>query len=979
MHIKDGTLQESELIDQIIEMIDPFYHDNLKKYLKDCKSTIDEHYHKIFNSPNVSSLQFIYNRLQTIYINARTEKAWYPFFNQNNAIYNPDPSLSLDFLFSVSSLLRRINFNFFHDRMGINDIGKQNEPIYFNVKKFGEIKIGVISDTHGYIKESLNLLKKSNINILIHAGNITYEESRSLDKETFWNNKNQPTIDKFYEQTTEINIWKFLKELNDVLNIPVYFVGGNHDYILNQLGIIFGHDKLSKFIKETFTNLHYLYTEMENPIKIPDIQIMGKSVTIWGSGISEWKGPIHDLEVVNSDNKAFQYDKDICFTADTNIDKLLSTLPVNHFLRKEDGGDDTYFNIIITHSPIHISQELQIQTRSTDNPVFGELIEKIFTITKGDMHISGHSHRSHTLEDLDIEPFIIMHNNKEVIIANVPVVNVWGGFEGFAAVIGQFVNDILTLTWNEPQSEFTLNGTDEFYKHLKSELPETVTYSNKHFLSLKYENNTPNDTNIEEIQNLYTSITSNIYKSETCPILQCTISLFDDLNKNKITPEFIKNFGGLNIYDLENTNFWYNHRDKIIGVNWPDFSTVRKSRFLSDNIYDHGIFGNFYLFKPNTFCVNFVDDKNVSHIIEFNNTESIYHSIKIYFYYLKGLFSFNQFLNFCSNKEFCDIPQTSWSNSRSLYTILNDNALTQLPEYIKQNITAEELDNPEYSGKTLKDLPDEIQKQIKNAFKAAESTNKHLWEEHSWNIMILIVYYKAIISHDFRTLLLDCGNAYILEDSSNNSEWGIFDITQSIYTFDKIMGYINQQQNIKNNSSGLNKLGISLMIARVLLKYNGYKNTDFSKLLKEYGIYKFNNNIITTRIISIKKVHVNFIKEFVKSITNMNLLDNPNFRCNTPLSELYENIVTNTINKNFFDATTYPNHLLCKLLYRAFEFTLSLLLVETDNPEYISYNKLDHHYTYTYINTITMHSDCKQIFCIYTPDITKKEQTKPEQ
>ena len=132
MHIKDGTLQESELIDQIIEMIDPFYHDNLKKYLKDCKSTIDEHYHKIFNSPNVSSLQFIYNRLQTIYINARTEKAWYPFFNQNNAIYNPDPSLSLDFLFSVSSLLRRINFNFFHDRMGINDIGKQNEPIYFN-------------------------------------------------------------------------------------------------------------------------------------------------------------------------------------------------------------------------------------------------------------------------------------------------------------------------------------------------------------------------------------------------------------------------------------------------------------------------------------------------------------------------------------------------------------------------------------------------------------------------------------------------------------------------------------------------------------------------------------------------------------------------------------------------------------------------------------------------------------------------------
>uniref|UniRef100_A0A6C0H7B4 Calcineurin-like phosphoesterase domain-containing protein n=1 Tax=viral metagenome TaxID=1070528 RepID=A0A6C0H7B4_9ZZZZ len=973
MHISEKAASENlgeQIFNNIKDMIDPFYYDKLKEYLENNAETIQIHFNhyksledskthhctykikdkinNIIKLEDATLSEFIYYLLSIIYNNAKTEKAWYPFFNQRSInIYDQQLYLAFD----PSSRLRRIQFNFFHDRMGINDIGKTNEPIYFNVNNFGKVKIGVISDTHGYIDESISLLKNSNINILIHAGDISYEESRSLDNNIFTfyheiildkikgfpdlfnditltDRMYQLFIDVIYEKTQNINIWKSLISLNS-LNIPVYFIGGNHDYILEQLGLSFGHENLKIFIKNKFINLNYLYTEMESPMIIDNIKIMGKSVKIWGSGITAWKGT-NDLQLVQSANNAFQYNKNIFFTAknpvETSFETLLLTLPEKHFLKTEEGGDNTFYNIIITHSPIHISDDLKYQTRSTDtNNVFRNLIKNIFIKAKGDMHISGHSHRNHTLEDLDIEPFIINHNNKDVIIANVPVVNVWNGFEGFPVVISQFIdNDIVLKQYTlDNNTDYILYNTDEPYSHIKIiKLLSSISYKNKSFKPSEYNFNTSaynvkySEKKISEFFNL---ITSNIINDT---LIINGNELFNEQTLNKITDEFIKNFSGLNI-NLNDNNFWYNHRDKIIGVNWPSL-TIRQTRFISDNIYDHGIFGNFYLFKNKTFCVKFLSKDNQNfYIIYFNNSESLYHSIKIYFYYWNDIITFEVFIIICSNDKFYNDPQYSWDISRSWNT-----------EYISIDYA--------------------------NYLKIQATKYKSKWDTYSWYVMILVVYYKAIIRHDFRTLLLDCGNAYILEDSSNNSEWGIFDLTQSIYTFDKVLSYIKRQENnINENSTGFNKLGISLMIVRVLLKYNDNENTDFYKLLKEYGIYKYDNdNIITTKIISEKKVHVNFIKEFINIIdTNFsnNLLDDTNpFTCTKLLSELYEIENSESINDKIVSSfTSNPNHLLCKLLYKTFGFKTTLKL-ETHNKQIIK-DKIHtkYGYIYTYKNTIS--------------------------
>jgi len=211
-------------------------------------------------------------------------------------------------------------------------------------------------------------------------------------------------------------------------------VGGNHDYILEQLGLIFGHQLLADTIKQTFPNLYYLYTEMTTPLDIKNITIMNKPVKIWGTGITVFK-EINELQPVKSGNNSFQFlTKNIPFTSKhDSITDLLNVLPINHFLHKSYEEDT--FNIIVTHSPIYI-ESYEYQTRFHYKSVFKNLIKDIFITAKGNMHISGHSHR-HPNEEPTIIPLIYKFDklNESSIIANVPVVNIWNGFEGFLVVI----------------------------------------------------------------------------------------------------------------------------------------------------------------------------------------------------------------------------------------------------------------------------------------------------------------------------------------------------------------------------------------------------------------------------------------------------------------------------------------------------------------------------------------------------------------
>uniref|UniRef100_A0A6C0H802 Calcineurin-like phosphoesterase domain-containing protein n=1 Tax=viral metagenome TaxID=1070528 RepID=A0A6C0H802_9ZZZZ len=492
---EDIETNRNDLFNAIQKLIDPYYFEDLKKYFtlkkidimiinlnhykslhdsinfhNSCKiySLIDDEITKIDVSlENTTLTQFIFHFLFIIYHFSKNDIAWHNFFNKTYKYDFTIVTNTVGVQYDASSRLRRIKFDFFHNIMGINAIKQKNKPIYFNVDYLGDCKIGIISDTHGYIKESLDRLG-TDIDILIHAGDMSYEESRSIDGDILNNflyqvylkiNKDS-TIEEFKNNNDNVELFKYLNwfwtdpelfiitdlykslEYLNNLNIPVYFVGGNHDYILEQLGLIFGHQLLADTINQTFPNLYYLYTEMTSPLDIKNITIMNKPVKIWGTGITVFK-EINELQPVKSGNNSFQFlTRNIPFTSKhDSLTELLNILPINHFLHKSYEEDT--FNIIVTHSPIYI-ESYEYQTRFNNKSVFKNLIKDIFITAKGNMHISGHSHRN-TNEDPDIKPFIYKFDKlkESSIIANVPVVNIWNGFEGFPVIICELCKYII--------------------------------------------------------------------------------------------------------------------------------------------------------------------------------------------------------------------------------------------------------------------------------------------------------------------------------------------------------------------------------------------------------------------------------------------------------------------------------------------------------------------------------------------------------
>ena len=374
-----------------------------------------------------------------------------------------------------------------------------------------------------------------------------------------------------------------------------------------------------------------------------------------------------------------------------------------------------------------------------------------------------------------------------------------------------------------------------------------------------------------------------------------------NIEANKINYTFISKFGGIEV-DSKDHEFWYSNENRIIGVNWPDYDNVRKilgkqKRFISDYIYDHGIFGNFYLFNEASFIVQFETKEGDLFIFFFNNTESIYHAIKLYMYYLldNTLLS-SEFHSIVD--EFANNPQKSWAESRQ---------------------------------KKDKDKEQSL-------FNKLEVKHKPEWNKVSWQIMIILLNYKATMNKEFRQKLLDSKNAYIAEDSSNNSEWAIFDAAQTIYDYNDIIRYSKGNIEGDNGLCGQNKLGKSLMILRVLLMQSTYQDRD--TLLNDYGIYKNDKKIITSQRISELKVNVNFIKKLwedkdIRKITLFKAVE-------LPKSEIIESKLMGrdiqSIKEHFDDAFhTYPNRDCCNNMYKEFDITATLSKQTNDTIQTASY------------------------------------------
>lgn len=222
--------------------------------------------------------------------------------------------------FDASSRLRRAGIEYYHKSLTeevtaktpmlaekhvfyINSTGDTKD--HFSIENLpkpasGTIRVVAVSDTHLY--ESNITMPRGDL--LVHSGDLSYEESRSLDRVTFEKYVGDQTPDKLsgrkFENWFKKSGLALAAALKWLQKVPGFqhrvLCGGNHDYILEQLG-----KDSAKRLCQSY-GVHYLCTEAA-PIELSFKS--GLSATVWGSGVSGM-APLHEGRAILSGNNAFQ-------------------------------------------------------------------------------------------------------------------------------------------------------------------------------------------------------------------------------------------------------------------------------------------------------------------------------------------------------------------------------------------------------------------------------------------------------------------------------------------------------------------------------------------------------------------------------------------------------------------------------------------------------------------------------------------------
>lgn len=160
----------------------------------------------------------------------------------------------------------------------------------------GNIRVVAVSDTHLYGGK----LKMPRGDLLVHCGDLSYEESRSLDRVTFekyTEDKSGRKFEDWFKTKSGLALAKELKWLQNTKGFKHRVLcGGNHDYILEQLG----KDNARSLCKSY--GITYLSTE-DPPIELSFGS--GLYATVWGSGVSGM-APLGEGRAIKSGNNAFQ-------------------------------------------------------------------------------------------------------------------------------------------------------------------------------------------------------------------------------------------------------------------------------------------------------------------------------------------------------------------------------------------------------------------------------------------------------------------------------------------------------------------------------------------------------------------------------------------------------------------------------------------------------------------------------------------------
>jgi len=220
--------------------------------------------------------------------------------------------------FDASSRVRRAGVEFYHRRLfqqnqskeqGLLYIGSLNptvEVLHFDGTGLTEkqqasnaIRIVGISDTH-LLHENLHI---PDGDVLIHGGDLSYEESRSKDARDFEQKLEEfgsdfPAMLRWFK-SSQLDFKSAISWLGTVSNFRHrILVGGNHDFILERLGRERAHKLCNYF------GVRYLHSTDE-PLHLTFDN--GRTLRCWGSALS-FSGAIGKNRAVQSGNLAFQLD-----------------------------------------------------------------------------------------------------------------------------------------------------------------------------------------------------------------------------------------------------------------------------------------------------------------------------------------------------------------------------------------------------------------------------------------------------------------------------------------------------------------------------------------------------------------------------------------------------------------------------------------------------------------------------------------------
>ena len=204
--------------------------------------------------------------------------------------------------FDASSRLRRAGVEFYHDRKTTEWRSKLDGAL--PVRYFGSlvasarrdlsfshlprprmlhVRVVAISDTH-LLHDGLQIPAGD---LLVHAGDLSFEESRSKDARDFekkWKECHADSFQQFLDwfKSSELDAAKALRWLGTVSHFQHrVLAGGNHDFILEQLG-----DANARKLCKAF-NVRYLSTTC------PPEQLCfrdGRRLNVWGCRAAVRKG-----------------------------------------------------------------------------------------------------------------------------------------------------------------------------------------------------------------------------------------------------------------------------------------------------------------------------------------------------------------------------------------------------------------------------------------------------------------------------------------------------------------------------------------------------------------------------------------------------------------------------------------------------------------------------------------------------------------